>query len=193
MYSGVATGIFSIRNAGKTTNGDIGRLPVTIGQSAAVIKAGSQYNNPISKQMNSVLKTCDELAKSDKLFNGISKAVKFASDNVNPLIACSSGIKVLMADDKQSALLTEGGCLAGMFIGEGLAKKHLDSILTSLKITGKWAPVVKGLAFVTASIGTSTLGQKIGKEIAQTFKSPKQIMKEELEKKVKTKQINLKS
>ena len=50
MYSGVASGIFAIRNCEKTTNGDIGRLPVSIGQTAGVLKASAQYNNALSKQ-----------------------------------------------------------------------------------------------------------------------------------------------
>ena len=47
MYSGVATGIFAFRNANKTANENIGRLPVTVGQGAAVIKAGEQYNEAV--------------------------------------------------------------------------------------------------------------------------------------------------
>ena len=63
MYSGVATGIFAFRNANKTANENIGRLPVTVGQGAAVIKAGAQYNNAVSKQAKVVLNTIDEVAK----------------------------------------------------------------------------------------------------------------------------------
>lgn len=49
MYSGVATGIFAVRNADKTMNENIGRLPVTVGQSAALVKAAAQHDNAISK------------------------------------------------------------------------------------------------------------------------------------------------
>ena len=41
-YSNVATALFSVRNADKTTSGDIGRLPVTVGQGAAAVKAAAQ-------------------------------------------------------------------------------------------------------------------------------------------------------
>ena len=174
MYSGVASGIFAIRNCDKTTNGDIGRLPVTVGQSAAVIKAGAQYNNAVAKPIKMILDTCDDIAKSDKVFNGLKKVVKFASDNVNPLIVASSGVKVVMADkeERKSTLITEAGTLAGMFLGKGLMKKHLDNILEKLPINKKWLPIVKGIVFVTGSISASTLGSKIGKKAAEYWDKP---------------------
>ena len=174
MYSGVASGIFAIRNCDKTTNGDIGRLPVTVGQSAAVIKAGAQYNNAIAKPIKIILDTCDDIAKSDKVFNGLKKVVKFASDNVNPLIVASSGVKVALADkeDRKSTLITEAGTIAGMFLGEGWMKKHLDNILAKLPINKKWLPIVKGIVFVTGSISASTLGSKIGKKAAEYWDKP---------------------
>ena len=139
MYSGVASGIFAIRNCEKTTNGDIGRLPVSIGQTAGVLKASAQYNNALSKQAKVVLNTFDEIAKSDKLFKGLTKVVNFAADNVNPLIVASSGVKVAMADkeERKNTLITETGTLAGMFLGEGWMKKHLDGILDQLPINKK--------------------------------------------------------
>lgn len=174
MYSGVASGIFAIRNCDKTTNGDIGRLPVTVGQSAAVIKAGAQYNNAVAKPIKMILDTCDDIAKSDKVFNGLKKVVKFASDNVNPLIVASSGVKVALADkeERKSTLITEAGTLAGMFLGEGWMKKHLDNILAKLPINKKWLPIVKGIVFVTGSISASTLGSKIGKKAAEYWDKP---------------------
>ena len=68
MYSGVATGIFAYRNANKTANENIGRLPVTVAQSAAVLKAGAQYDNAVSKQAKVVLNTLDEVPKNEKVF-----------------------------------------------------------------------------------------------------------------------------
>lgn len=172
MYSGVATGIFAIRNADKTMNDNIGRLPVTVGQCAAVVKAGSQYNNTVSKQTKAVLNTFEEIAKSDKVFGGLTKAVKFASDHVNPLIVASSGVKVLTSDDKKSAIIAESGCLAGMFLGEGWMKKNLDRILTKLPINKKWLPIIKGVIFVCGSITASTIGQKIGQKAAKYWDKP---------------------
>ena len=174
MYSGVASGIFAIRNCEKTTNGDIGRLPVSIGQTAGVLKASAQYNNALSKQAKVVLNTFDEIAKSDKLFKGLTKVVNFAADNVNPLIVVSSGVKVAMADkeERKNTLITETGTLAGMFLGEGWMKKHLDGILDQLPINKKWIPIIKGVTFVAGSISASTLGNKIGKKAAEYWDKP---------------------
>ena len=179
MYSSVATGIFCLRNGGKTTNGDIGRLPVTVGQGAAALKAVGESESLFAKPVQTVLENCSELAKSDKFFNGVKKTVKFASDNVNPLIVASSGLKVLLAkkEDRKETIITESGCLAGMFLGEGWMKKNLDGILTSLASKnilpkGKWLPVIKGVLFVLGSITASTIGSKIGKKLAQHWDKP---------------------
>ncbi len=169
-YSNVATALFSVRNADKTTSGDIGRLPVTVGQSAAAVKAAAQMDNPISKALSQGL----EVAKSDKVVSKLGKVVKFASDNVNPLIVASSGLKVALADkeERKNTIITETGCLAGMFIGEGLMKKHLDKVLEKLPVNKKWIPIIKGLVFVAGSITSSTIGQKIGKKVAQYWDTP---------------------
>lgn len=179
MYSGVATGIFAIRNAGKTNNGDLGRLPVTVVQTASVVKAGSQYNNIFTKPAQKVMKTFDEMAKSDKVFNGMSKIVKFASDHVNHLIVGSSIIKVFASDDKQSTFISESGNILGMILGEGWMKVHLDGVLAKANIKGKWAPVIRGLAFVAGSITASSIGQKIGDVAALSLKKSNE--KEKLE------------
>ncbi len=169
-YSNVGAAIFTLRNADKTTSGDIGRLPVTIGQSTTVVKAVTQLDNPLSKALSKGL----NYIGSDKVVSKLGKAAKFASDNVNPLIVASSGLKVALADkeDRKKTLITESGCLAGMFLGEGLMKKHLDKILEKTSIGKKWLPVVKGIVFVTGSITASTIGQKIGKKVAQYWDKP---------------------
>lgn len=179
MYSPVATGLFCFRNGGKTTNGDIGRLPVTVGQAAGALKAVGQSESIAAKPVQVVLENCSELAKSDKFFNGISKTVKFASEHVNPLIVASSGLKVALAnkEKRKETIITEGGCLAGMFLGEGWMKGHLDGILTKLVSKnilpgGKWLPVIKGVLFVIGSITASTIGSKIGKKAAQYWDKP---------------------
>lgn len=169
-YSNVGAAIFTLRNADKTTSGDIGRLPVTIGQSTTVVKAVTQLDNPLSKALSKGL----NYIGSDKVVSKLGKAAKFASDNVNPLIVASSGLKVALADkeDRKKTLITESGCLAGMFLGEGLMKKHLDKILEKTSIGKKWLPVVKGIVFVTGSITASTIGQKIGRKVAQYWDKP---------------------
>lgn len=174
MYSSVATGIFAVRNAGKTANENIGRLPVTVGQTASVIKAGAEYNNAVSKQAKAVLNTCNEIAKTDKVFSGLTKAVKFASDHVNPLIVASSVLNVLMAnkDERKKTIISEAGCLLGMFAGEGWMKKNLDKYLAKLPINKKWIPILKGVLFVIGSISSSAVGQKIGNKAADYWDKP---------------------
>ena len=48
---------------------------------------------------------------------------------------------------------------------------HLDKIFAKLPINQKWLPVVKGITFVIGSIGASTIGQKIGKILAEKLKT----------------------
>lgn len=171
MYSAVATGIFSVRNANRTTNGEIGRLPVAVGQTAGIVAESMRYNNIFSNTIKKAANVCKEVAESDKVFKGITKAVNFAKNNVNPLIVCSSGLNVLLANDKQSAVISETGNLSAMFLCEAMMKKHLDKIFAKLPISKKWLPVVKGITFVIGSIGASTIGQKIGKILAAKLKT----------------------
>ena len=58
-------------------------------------------NNPISKALSQGL----DIAKSDKVVSKLGKVVKFASDNINPLIVASSGLKVVLADKGERKIL----------------------------------------------------------------------------------------
>ena len=171
MFSPVATLMFSVRNTNRASNGEAGRSLVAVGQAAGVASEGMKYNNIVSNLLRKGAKVCQEVAESDKVFKGITKAVNFAKNNVNPLIVCSSGLNVLLADDKQSAIISESGNLSAMFLCEAMMKKHLDKIFAKLPISKKWLPVVKGITFVIGSIGASTIGQKIGKILAEKLKT----------------------
>ena len=173
-FSNVATVGFVFRNGDKVCNGDVGRTPVLVGQAVNAVKAGAELNNGVGRTAQVVIDTCDNVAKADKLFNGLGKVVKFASNNVNTLICASSGLKVFLAkdEDKQRTLITEGGTLGGMFLAEGWMKKNLNGILTKLSISGKWAPIVKGLIFIAGSIGASTVGNIVGEKTADIIEIP---------------------
>lgn len=173
-FSDVATVGFVFRNGQKVSNGDAGRIPVLVGQAVNAVKAGADSGKAIAKPAQAIINTCSEVAKTDPLFNGLSKAVKFASNNVNPLITASSGLKVFLAkkEDRIKTLITEGGTLGGMFLAEGWMKKNLVGILDKLPIAGKWKPIIKGLVFIAGSIGFSTLGGKLGKWIADRAEIP---------------------
>ena len=166
-----STVLFFLRNGKRAQEGEGGRGFVAIGQGAKVIKQICEYDNIFSRGTKSAVNAFKTVAESDKVFNGISKAVKFASENVNPLIVVSSGINVLTSDDKQSTIIAEAGNLAGMFAVEGWMKKHLDDVLKNLPINKKWMPIVRGIAFVIGSIGTSTICYNIGKVFASKLKA----------------------
>ena len=169
-FSPVATFAFVGTNYNKVANGDWTRYPVLGGQCInaaestvqAVAKESSVFANAYGKAANGL----SNLAKSDKVFNGVSKVVKFLKNNINPLIVASGVTKVALAkkEDREKTIYSEGGMITGMFLGEGWMKGHLDKfVLSKLPISKKWLPVVRGTLFVAGSLTASTIGQKIGK------------------------------
>lgn len=166
----VANLLFFIRNGNRAQNGEAGRSFVSVAQGAKFFKQISQYDNAFSKSAKSAISAFGKISENDKLFRGLQKGVKFASENVNPLICISSGFNVITSKDKQSTIIAEAGNLTGMFLIEGWMKKNLDSIIDKLPISNKWKPIVRGIVFVCGSIGVSTLGYKLGKIGAQKLK-----------------------
>ena len=169
-FSDVATVGFAIRNVDKTTSGDLGRLPVAVGQTVNAIKAGAEYNSFLKRGVNAVKK----VVESDSVFKGVSKGVKFVSNNINPLIVVSSGYNVLTAkkEERKKTLFSEAGCIAGMFLGEGWMKKNLNPIIEKLPVSNKWKPVIKGLIFIGGSIGSSTIGQMLTEKAYKYWDKP---------------------
>ena len=166
----VANILFFVRNGNRTQNGEGGRGLVAVGQGVKFFNQVSKYDNMFGNATKSAISAFKRISESDKTFKYISKGVKFASENVNPLICVSSGINVLTSDDKQTALISEAGNLAGMFAMEGWMKKHLDGIVEKLPISKKWKPIVRGIAFVIGSIGASTICYKLAKKGADKLK-----------------------
>ena len=126
----------------------------------------------------------DNLAKSDKVFNGVSKTVKFLRKNINPMIVASGVTKVALAkkEDREKTFYSEGGMIAGMFLGEGWMKKHMDKVvLSKLPVSKKWMPVVKGTLFVAGSLTSSAIGQKLGKMFFNNIEKSRAEKKEKLE------------
>lgn len=168
-YSPVATIGFVGTNYNKVSGGDWTRYPVLGGQCANAL----EYSVNTCAEKSSIFagfKTraaskLSTLAKSDKVFNGIFKTVKFVQNNINPLIVASGITKVALAkkEDREKTLFSEGGMIAGMFLGEGWMKKSLEpKVLSKLPVSKKWAPVVKGVLFVTGSLLSSTIVQTAG-------------------------------
>ncbi len=193
-FSDVATVGFAIRNIDKVNSGDLGRIPVAAGQTYNALKAGAELNSLFAKGSqgavmaasdSSVLKTVSNgvnklangvktVANDEPVLKAITKGVKFASENVNTLICASSALKVLISEkeERKNVLISEAGCIAGMFLGEGWMKKNLNKYLDKLPIDKKFVPLIRGALFIAGSIGASTLGQKAGKKVAQYWDKP---------------------
>lgn len=191
MFSAVASGIFAVRNADKTKNGEVGRSVVTLGQTAGVVKEIAKYDNVVANTARSAVSVFSNLAKQNKAFEYAGKFTQFAVDNVNPLICASGVIKTAMAEDKVKTGVTEVAALSAMFAGEGLIKLNYDKLassktvkdagvklaetkafkplfeyLTKNKMGGKVGTVVKGLAFVGGSMTSYAIGKNIGEGMA---------------------------
>lgn len=195
MFSAVASTIFAVRNVNKTQNGEVGRSTVALGQTAGVIQEIAKYDNIVSKTARSALSVFSDLAKEHKAFEYAGKFTKFAVDNVNPLICVSGVIKTMTSDDKLKTGITEAAALSAMFTGESLVKKNYDKVVNSSafknslnkvsknkyakpifeylekhNLKGKAGLIIKGLFFVSASISSYSIGQKIGGKLADVVK-----------------------
>lgn len=169
-YSNVGSIIFTLRSGKKATDGDYGRIPVTVAQATSVVKAAQNYGNPSTN----IIKRGLNKLNNDAIARKLGKVATFASEHVNSIIVASSGLKVAMAkkEDRKKTLITELGCILGMFAGEGWMKKNLSKYLDKLTFNKRWIPFIKGIVFVTGSITCSTLGQQIGKKVAQYWDTP---------------------
>ena len=195
MFSAVASGIFAVRNAKKTEDGEIGRSAVTLGQTAGVVQEIAKYDGAIANTARSACSVFSDMAKENKAFEYAGKFTKFAVNNVNPLICVSGGIKTLMSEDKVKTGIIEAAALSAMFAGEGFTKKYYEKIVNSKtcknaleklsktkgfkqifryleknKLTSKVGAVLKGLTFITASISSYNIGEYGGKMVADDVK-----------------------
>jgi hypothetical protein len=169
--AGLATLGFVGTNYNNVCNkNDWTRIPVLTGQCFNALDEGLK----IAKKEETVKKTVDTIAKSDKLFNYSTKVINFVRKNINPLIVVSSTTKVVLAkkEDREKTFFNEAGCVAGMFIGEGWMKKNLNKYLEKLPIEKKWLPIIEGVVFVCGSLTSSTIGQKIGNKLSQYWNVP---------------------
>lgn len=191
----IPSGIFCYRNIKKATddseNGEKSRSTVAFAQGAKLVEAVTKYNDETAKTAKSALSVFDKYAKQYKAVDYAGKAVNWATHNVNPLICISGGIKTLTSDDKVHTGITQLGALSGMFLGEGLIKLYQNQIFNEKNVSdivkrfqntrglktvcekllksgncGKAASILKGLAFVTGSITSYSIGEKIGNNTA---------------------------
>ncbi|HNW26477.1 MAG TPA: hypothetical protein PKI94_06780 [Candidatus Gastranaerophilaceae bacterium] len=194
MTNAVASAIFCARNVDKTKHGEVGRSAVAVGQAKKVIDSIIQLDKKLGKGPAKAVENILNFSNKSKALQAIGKITKFASDNINPLICVSSGIKVLTSDDKKTTLINETGALSGMFISEKVAKKLLDNMVESKtvkelcekgiksadakgyrtlsKLIKSSPTILKGILFVFASIGGYSIGSKIAKKISSKEKKP---------------------
>ena len=172
MFSAVSSAIFAYRNVGKTEKGEYGRALVAVAQGLNVLNEVARYNKAIAKGTDAAVSVFDSLAKKSKVVDCGVKAVKRRKKNVNPLICASGALKVAMSDDKKTAAINEAAALTTMFAGERIAKAAIPKILEKIKLPGKMNAVVKGVAFVCASIASYSAGEYLGNKINEEIQPP---------------------
>lgn len=171
MFSAISSAIFAYRNVGKTEKGEIGRAPVAAAQTIGVVDKVTRYNATLAKGTDAAVSVFSNMAQKSKVVDGALKAVKWGVNNVNPLICISGGIKVAMSDDKASSAVKEIAALSTMFAGEAIAKKALPELIKKIPAGTKTGAIIKGLGFVTASIASYEIGEKIGSKLIKDTKT----------------------
>lgn len=179
MSNIVSSTIFCARNIDKAENQDkVGRWAVAVGQGKKVIDYVRTLDNELGKNTNALIHDIKVVSEQEKLLEYTGKAINFASKKVNPLIIMSSGLDVLTAEDKKSALVKNTTALSAMFAVEHLMKNHLDDV-TKIKgidkvakkvaefgmkhnCEGKLGALIHGVAFVVGSCTAYSVGDKFG-------------------------------
>lgn len=187
--------IFGGRNIEKTSDGHIGKAPVAGVQIFKSTEEAAKLEGKIGDSARTTLKKLNGWAKNSKTIDYAGKAVKIASDYVNPLICVSAGIDIMRADekDKKAAIVTNVTALTTMFGVEKIMKNHLGDVIDSVKDDiikmkdkskvaeevvkfaqqvgkGKLTPIVKGVAFVVGSCAAYSVGEKFGKLLLDSEK-----------------------
>jgi len=125
--------VFTCTNTDKAFNSTAGdnvvRALIACGQvtnaANSVFDIVGMYDNAIGngiKEAGSALR----MAKTNSTFlNTVGNVSNFAANNINPILCVASGVRVLNAKDKGSALIEEVGAMSAMFAGEAFAKRFL--------------------------------------------------------------------
>ncbi|MBE7705916.1 MAG: hypothetical protein E7Z91_01535 [Cyanobacteria bacterium SIG30] len=158
---GIATTIYCLRNAGKVKNGEIGRAPVAVMQSA----------NSASQAVSGAINSVDDLGRfakiGEKVGKGAEKVSSFASKVTNPLLVGAAGLRVLKDDDKESAIIEETMAMTGMFASEAIYKRLQNTVVSNagkkLKANAKVlsdGKIAKKLAGLGKKIGKMSSGKQ---------------------------------
>ena len=187
----VPSSVFLYNNVKKVENGETARGSVVFAQGSKIATAVAKYHNQTAKTASEAYNIFGKYAQQSKALEYVGKGVNWATRNVNPLICASAVYKTYKSDDKVHTGITQAGAISGMFLGEGMMKLAQDDIFNAENVTklaeyckkipglkaiseallksggsGKLAAITKGIAFVTASITSYALGEKLGSECA---------------------------
>lgn len=168
----VKSTLFGLRNADKVINtDDKGKIFADVGQLTNAAKTAAQLDNAIGKGAQAAIEAMGSVTKDSKALSMAARGADWASRHVNPLLVGAAGYRVLVSDDKESALKREIYGMSSMFAIEGAMKAGLQSAkfknfknqIPNKKVFAA-VTMLEGLLFVLGSIGGSTLGYKIGEK-----------------------------
>lgn len=192
----VPSAIFFRNNVEKVKNGEKARGSVVFAQGAKIAQAVAKYHNSTAQTASEAYNIFGKYAKDCKALEVAGKGIDWASKHVNPLICASAVYKTVTADDKVETGISQTGAIAGMFAGEGLMKQVQDRIFSESNVkkvlesvkevpglksvanyvlksgnSGRLGAIMKGLAFVTVSMTSYNIGEKLAEPIAQQVSS----------------------
>ena len=187
----VPSTVFLYNNVKKVENGETARGSVAFAQGSKIASAIAKYHNETAKTATEAYNIFGKYAQSSKILDYAGKGINWATRNVNPLICLSAVYKTAKSDEKVHTGITQAGAISGMFLGEGMMKLAQDGIFNAENATklfencknisglksisefvlksgcsGKLAAIAKGLAFVTTSITSYAIGEKLGSACA---------------------------
>jgi len=187
----VPSSVFLYSNIKKVENGDKARGTVVFAQGAKIAEAITKYHDSTAKNASEAFNIFGKYAEKSKVLDAAGKGVNWATHNVNPLICLSAIYKTATADDKVHTGITQAGALSGMFLGEGMMKIYRDTLFSEKNVTtiaekakdvpglksiakfilkagngSKVASILKGVAFVCASMTSYNIGEKLATNLA---------------------------
>ena len=190
----VPSTVFLYNNVRKVENGEKARGTVVFAQGAKIAEAVAKYHDSTAKNASEAFNIFGKYAKESKVLDYAGKGVNWATHNVNPLICASGVYKTLTSDDKVHTGITQLGAISGMFLGEGLMKMNMSKVINEQNITklaeglkdvkgigsiaqtllknnngGKAAAIIKGIAFVCASMTSYSLGERLATKVADNL------------------------
>ena len=156
-----ATAIFDIRNIGKVSHGDKGRIGAAAAQTTNLVNAASKSSiEPLQKGATTILNYVDDAGNLVGVTNAASKVTSVASKAVNPLLCVASGMRVLNDEDQYAALIEESCAMGTMFAGEKLFKTLVSNPLSGKEVKSTSELVSK----VASSIQDATKNLSGGKK-----------------------------